>query len=95
MFLNISLGSDPEGNQHNAYCVLRSIGSVSADENRNTVEVLSRHVLKELGIKSDQFRLFFIDLDPNLVGAKGKIGTDLGLWINLIIYFIFNLMLLF
>jgi hypothetical protein len=36
-------------------------------------------VNKELGINKNEFRLFFIDLDPNLCGNKGKICSDLGL----------------
>ncbi len=74
--MDLFLGSDPMGNEHNAYCVLQSVGEVSADENRKTVEALSQYVHKELGIKADQFRIFIIDLDPNLYGRKGILAAD-------------------
>ena len=76
---NYSVGSDPNGNEANAYAVLRSIGRVSADENKKTVEALAKHVKQELGINESQFRLFFVDLDPNMCSVHGKICTDLGL----------------
>ncbi len=74
----ILIGSDLEGLEPNAYGVLRSIGRVSADENRKTIASLAEHVNRELGIKSNQFRLFFIDLDRDMGGKMGKIYNDLG-----------------
>ncbi|CAG2112258.1 unnamed protein product, partial [Medioppia subpectinata] len=74
---NIHTGSDPDRQVPNAYAVLRSIGRVSPDENRHTIDVLSRHVQRELGVTTDQFRLFFIDLDPNMAAFKGKTCADL------------------
>ncbi|CAG2167911.1 unnamed protein product [Oppiella nova] len=76
---NIYTGSDPDRKVGNAYAVLRSIGCVSADENRRTIDAMARHVHQELGIDQTQFRLFFIDLDPNLAAFNGKIATDHGL----------------
>ena len=74
----ISIGSDPKDSKPKAYGILRSIGRVSADENRKTIASLTEHVNKELGISSDEFRLFFVDLDHDLVEIMGKICTDLG-----------------
>ncbi len=73
------IGNDPEGVEPKAYGILRSVGCVSAEENRKTIKALTEHVNKELGINENEFRLFFIDLDPNLCGKSGKIFCDLGL----------------
>lgn len=73
------IGNDPEGVEPKAYGILRSVCCVSAEENRKTIKALTEHVNKELGINKNEFRLFFIDLDPNLCGKSGKIFCDLGL----------------
>ncbi|XP_054167665.1 MIF-like protein mif-2 [Oppia nitens] len=76
---DIYTGSDPNGTEPNAYGVLRSIGSVRPEDNRHTIDELAQHVHRELGVSVSQFRLFFMDLDPNLAAFNGKIAKDHGL----------------
>ncbi|XP_054167834.1 D-dopachrome decarboxylase-like [Oppia nitens] len=71
--------SDPNGNEPNAYGILRSIGSVRPEDNRLTIDELAQHVKRELGVSVGKFILFFLDVDPNMIGYKGKLGKDHGL----------------
>jgi len=75
----IYIAGDPSNTNNTAYAILRSIGVVTADDNRRHTTKLSQFVEKELGIPNEQFRLFFLDLDPNKTAIKSKICTDLGL----------------
>lgn len=54
------------------------MGSVTADDNRKTIDALAKHVKQELGINDNQFRLFFVDLDPTMCAGRGKILADFG-----------------
>ena len=60
-----------------AYAILRSIGSLSLEENRQTVAVLTNVLHEQLGIpRESKILIFFNDCKPDQVGMAGRMITD-------------------
>ncbi|CAG2167394.1 unnamed protein product, partial [Oppiella nova] len=83
MFIRLILvdhGDDPESQRPRAYASLRSVGRVSADENRHTIEILVKHVSNELGVNANDFRVDFVDTSPDMGSIKGTLYRDLAVY---------------
>jgi len=78
----IFAGSNTDPKAPTMYGVLRSIGSVTADDNRQIVQVLTKLLHEQLHIAPIEIRIFFGDFAPEMVAFNGKIVTDIltGKW---------------
>ncbi|KAI2801192.1 hypothetical protein RDWZM_009541 [Blomia tropicalis] len=70
-------GSHNETNGPLAYGVLRSIGSVELEDNRRTVEAITRIIHEQLKVPQQEIRFLFDDYSPEKVAMNGKVVTDI------------------
>lgn len=72
----IFTGSSGGTTAPNAYAIVRSIGSVSLEDNRKTIAEMSKLVSEKLSVPANEFRMLFVDHKPDTLGLGGKIAAD-------------------
>lgn len=72
----IFTGSSGGNTAPNAYAIVRSIGSVSLEDNRKTIAEMTKLVSEKLLVPSDEFRMFFFDHKTDTIGFNGQIVAD-------------------